>query len=134
MKYDKPSQVNALVLAYLGDAYFELLVREYLINETVISKPNDFQKNAVKLVSATSQQEFVMKAIEQNWINDEEILIYKRGRNTKSGTKNESSAHRHSTGFEAIIGQYYLENKFDRIQEIFTLYKNYFYETKTEQI
>lgn len=130
MKYDNPAHVNALVLAYLGDAYFELLVREYLIKETAISKPNDFQKNAVQLVSATSQQAFVMEAMEQGWLSDEEIVIYKRGRNTKSGTKNESSAHRHSTGFEAIIGQYYLEGKFERINTLFALYKEYFDEIK----
>lgn len=114
--------INPLVLAYLGDAIFEVLVREYLIKETDIAKPNDYQKQAVSFVSATAQMEFMKKAIDENWLTEEEIDIYKRGRNTKSG-KNETVAHSHSTGFEAIIGQLYLEGNMTRIEEIFLMYK-----------
>lgn len=132
MNYTNPAHVNALVLAYLGDAYFELLVRDYLIKKTTISKPNDFQKVAIKLVSATSHELFIKEAMSKLWLSDEEIVIYKRGRNTKGNTKNETSAHRHSTGFEAIIGQYYLEENFDRINELFDMFIGYFSETIVE--
>lgn len=114
--------INPLILAYLGDAIFEVLVREYLIKETDIAKPNEYQKQAVNFVSATAQMEFMKQAIHKEWLTEKEIDIYKRGRNTKSG-KNETVAHSHSTGFEAIIGQLYLEGNTTRIEEIFTMYK-----------
>lgn len=118
----RPDLLNPLILAYLGDAIFEVMVREYLIKHTDITKPNDYQQAAIQFVSATAQMEFMQKAIEENWLSEKEVDIYKRGRNTKGG-KNETVAHSHSTGFEAIIGQLYLEENTDRIDEIFTLYK-----------
>lgn len=119
----RPDLLNPLVLAYLGDAIFEVMVREYLIKHTDITKPNDYQQAAIQFVSAAAQMEFVKRAVEENWLTEKEIDIYKRGRNTKSG-KNETVAHSHSTGFEAIIGQLYLEENMDRITELFTLYKS----------
>lgn len=114
--------LNPLILAYLGDAIFEVIVREYLIKETDITKPNEYQRAAVQFVSATAQMTFMQKAMDSGWLTEKEIDIYKRGRNTKGG-KNETVAHSHSTGFEAIIGQLYLEENMGRIKEIFTLYK-----------
>ena len=119
----RPELLNPLILAYLGDAIFEVMVREYLIKETDITKPNDYQQAAVQFVSATAQMDFMKKAMHENWLTEKEIDIYKRGRNTKSG-KNETVAHSHSTGFEAIVGQLYLEENIDRIDELFTLYKS----------
>ena len=119
-----PDFINPMVLAYLGDSVFELLVREYLIVESVYIKPNDLQKQAIKYVSAPSHKSFVFYAMENNLLTEKEITIYKRGRNTKN-TKNETSDHRHSTGFEAIIGQLYLEKNKERINEIFALYKDF---------
>lgn len=118
----RPDLLNPLILAYLGDAVFEVMVREYLIRHTDITKPNDYQQAAIQFVSAIAQMEFMQKAMQENWLSEKEISIYKRGRNTKGG-KNETVAHSHSTGFEAIIGQLYLEEDFDRIDELFSLYK-----------
>lgn len=120
----RPDLINSLVLAYLGDSVFELIVREYLIKETNIAKPNDFQTAAKEFVSATSHMDFMDEAIREKWLDEREIDIYKRGRNTK-GYKNETVAHSHSTGFEAIIGQLYLEENQVRINEIFNLYKKF---------
>ncbi len=119
----RPELINALTLAYLGDAYFELLVREYLIRETDISKSYEYQKNAIVFVNAKSHMAFMYYAMENQLLSEKEIDIYKRGRNSKSGSKNETVAHSHSTGFEAIIGHLYLEDNKERIQEIFELYK-----------
>ncbi len=121
----RPELINALTLAYLGDAYFELLVREYLIRETDVSKSYDYQKHAITFVSAKSHMAFMKKAMEEDWLTESEIDIYKRGRNSKSKSKNETIAHSHSTGFEAIIGHLYLNKELDRIQEIFEIYKKF---------
>lgn len=120
----RPDLINATVLAYLGDSIFEVLVRDYLVKDSGLVKPNDLQREAVKYVSASSHAMFMHEMIKENFFSDEEVGIYKRGRNTKGG-KNESLDHMHSTGFEAIIGTLYLKEDLDRIKEIFDRYKQY---------
>lgn len=114
--------MNPMILAYLGDAIFELMVREYLVVELKICKPNDLQNKAITYVSANAQRKFIEEALENNWLSDREIDMYKRGRNTKTG-KNETVSHSYSTGFEAIIGHLHLEGNMKRIAELFSLYK-----------
>lgn len=125
----QPDFINPMVLAYLGDAVFEVLVRQYLIVERNIVKPNDLQKEAIRYVSAVSHFQFMKEALKQNWLEEKEIDIYKRGRNTKN-TKTETNEHRHSTGFEAIIGTLYLQQNQKRIEEIFELYKEFILKQK----
>lgn len=120
----RPDLVNAAVLAYLGDAVFEVMVRDYLVKESGLAKTNDFQKEAVKYVSASSHAMFMHDMLGEDFFDEREIGIYKRGRNTK-GSKNESLEHLHSTGFEAIIGTLYLEKNYDRLELIFKRYKEY---------
>ena len=52
------NEINALVLAYLGDAIYEIYIRKYLIQKG-INKVNDLQKFAVNYVSAKSQASFL---------------------------------------------------------------------------
>lgn len=124
----KPELVNPLVLAYLGDGVFEVYVREHLIVERGISKPDLLQKEAILYVSAKAQSEFMKEAILNNWVSEEEIAIYKRGRNAKSTRvmKNTSVVvHNQSSGFEALIGHLYMKKQDERISEIFDLYKEF---------
>ena len=124
----KPELVNPLVLAYLGDGVFEVYVREHLIVERGISKPDLLQKEAIQYVSAKAQSEFMKEAILNNWVSEEEIAIYKRGRNAKSTRvmKNTSVVvHNQSSGFEALIGHLYMKKQDERISEIFDLYKEF---------
>lgn len=122
----RPELINPLALAYLGDGVFEVYVREYLIVEKEITKPDLLQKQAVQFVSAKAQAAFMKEAILNGWVDEEEIRIYKRGRNAKSTRvmKNTSViTHNQSSGFEALIGHLYLLKKDERIKEIFELYK-----------
>ena len=124
----RPDLMNPLVLAYLGDSVFEVYVREYLILEKQIVKTDLLQKEAVHFVSAKAHASFMKKALENNWLHEEEIRIYKRGRNTKDkrSLKNTSvRVHNQSTGFETLIGHLYLLNDEKRIQEIFDLFKEF---------
>ena len=124
----RPELVNPLVLAYLGDGVFEVYVREHLIVERGIVKPDLLQKEAILYVSAKAQSEFMKEAILNNWVSEEEIAIYKRGRNAKNTRvmKNTSVVvHNQSSGFEALIGHLYLKKKDERISEIFDLYKEF---------
>ncbi|MCI9585104.1 MAG: Mini-ribonuclease 3 [Bacilli bacterium] len=110
---------NSLVLAYLGDAIYEVYIRKYLISKG-ICKVNDLQKEAVKYVSAKSQSDFLEKMINDEFLTSDELIIVKRARNHKShGSKStDIVTYKRSTGLEALIG--YLELKGDegRILEI----------------
>lgn len=124
----RPELLNPLALAYLGDGVFEVYVREYLIVEKQITKPDLLQKEAIQFVSAKAQASFMKEAMIQHWLSEEEIAIYKRGRNAKNTRTMKNTSvitHNQSSGFEALIGHLYLLHQDDRILEIFELYKDY---------
>ena len=62
---------NALVLAYLGDAVFNVLTREYLV-KTFDYKPNKLNKMANLIVCAKNQAE-IMRCL-KNELNDEDSI------------------------------------------------------------
>ncbi len=124
----RPELVNPLALAYLGDGVFEVYVREYLLIEKQITKPDLLQRSATSFVSAKAQAAFMNEAILKGWVSEEEIVIYKRGRNAKSARvmKNTSvQVYHQSSGFESLIGHLYVLGNKERIIEIFELYKNF---------
>ena len=51
-------ELNSLALAYIGDAVYELRVREYLISKN-ICKVNELQKESIKFVSAKGQYQIL---------------------------------------------------------------------------
>lgn len=118
--------MNGLSLAYIGDAYFELLVRNYLI-ELNITKVNELHKEAIKFTSGESQARFINLFLENNILTDNEIEIYKKGRNSAtSHRKNLSSAeYQKATGFESLIGYLYKTNNIERIDFLFKLMIEY---------
>lgn len=103
---------NVLVLAYIGDAVYEVYIRNYLIKKNIV-KVDKLQKEAVKYVSAKSQRVFLGKLINQNFFNQEEIAIIKRSRNHKGNRHPKNTdiiTYKYATAFEAIIGYFYLTN------------------------
>ncbi len=116
---------NGLTLAYIGDAYYEMLVREYLI-EIGYTKVNDLHKHAINFTSGESQAKFVDYFLDNNILNDEEVEIYKKGRNQASSyRKNLSLAvYQKATGFESLFGWLYFSKSFDRLMMLFEIIKN----------
>lgn len=113
-------QINIITLAYLGDAVYEVYIRNHLINSG-IAKVEELQNEAIKYVSAKSQSKILNYLIQNNYLTNEEIQIVKRGRNYKreSHPKNtDIVTYKMATGFEALIGYLYLDNKKERIDEI----------------
>lgn len=113
--------INPLVLAYIGDAIYEVKVRKMLIDRK-INKVNDLQKESVRFVSAKGQASFVNKLLTSNVLTDTEIDMYKRGRNSKVNSHPHNTdiiTYKEATGFEAIIGYLYLTDNLDRIDELF---------------
>lgn len=112
--------INPLVLAYIGDAVYELEIRNKMIL-LGINKVNDLQKVCTKYVSAKGQSSFIEKFINKNILNEDEMDIYKRARNAhvKSHPANtDILTYKRATGFEALFGYLYLTKKYDRINEL----------------
>lgn len=114
----KPTEYSSLALAYLGDAVYELYVRNHLLEKGNFSV-NELHKGAVHYVKAKAQSDAVT-ALEPE-LTEEELRIYKRGRNAKPATlpKNANVGDYHrATGFEALIGYLYLEKNATRLYEL----------------
>lgn len=105
-------------LAFVGDAFYGLLVREMLAE---INRPSgELHSASVKLVKAGAQAE-AFKIIEP-LLGEEELAIYKRGRNThvNSIPKNATVGEYHSaTGVEALFGYLHLSDNDERARELF---------------
>lgn len=117
--------INLQQLSFLGDAVFELLVREYLIDKNVI-KLNELQNQTLLYVTAKRQAFFVEKLTELNVFSDEELDLIRKGRNIKThkSPKNcDIITYKYSTGFEVLIGYLYLNDK-NRLFEIFNIIVN----------
>ena len=110
---------NVLVLAYIGDAIYELIIRDYLINQS-FDKVNELQKKSIEYVSARKQSEFVKKLLDNNFFTLEEIDIIKRARNHKSHSNKSTDiiTYKNATSLEAIIGYHYLNKNLERVKEI----------------
>lgn len=114
------NQINALVLAYIGDAIYEVRVRKFLINKG-INKVNDLQKEAVNYVSARAQAAFLDDIMKRNLLSDDEIEVVKRARNAKSVSHPKSVdilTYKHATALEALIGYLYLTKNEERLNMI----------------
>ncbi|MFA5290603.1 MAG: ribonuclease III domain-containing protein [Candidatus Izemoplasmatales bacterium] len=113
--------LNGLALAYIGDAYFELKIREHLI-ASGLTKVNDLHHQAIRYTSALGQAQIMTWLLERG-LTDSEMTYYKRGRNAGSTHKPKNAdlaTYRHATGFEALFGYLYLENEHQRIDQIIT--------------
>lgn len=122
--------VNVITLAYLGDAIYEVYVREFLIRNGY-AKVELLQKKAIEYVSAKNQCRIINRLIDLNFLTEEEIEVFKRGRNYKRDSHPKNTdiiTYKNSTGFEAIIGYLYLEGKKERLEEIIRKILEEFYE------
>ncbi len=109
---------SPLVLAYIGDAVYEVMVRTRVINGGSI-QVNKLHKHSSRLVCAKAQADMV-KLLEEE-LTEEERAVFKRGRNAKSATtaKNASVVdYRWATGFEALLGWLFLSEQYKRLIEL----------------
>ena len=115
LKEADPASYSPLVLAYLGDAVYELAIRTLVVNEGN-RQVNKMHKESASLVKAGTQMEFLL-AIEDE-LTEEEKSVYRRGRNAKSVTMAKHATmkeYRTATGFEALIGYLYLQGRLERL-------------------
>ena len=111
---------NTTVLAYLGDAVYELKIREMLIDREESLRANNLHRKATRYVSARGQATAV-KNLMKDFLSDEELSLVKRARNHKTSSHPRGAdpvEYKLATGFEALIGELYLKGEMDRIDEI----------------
>lgn len=111
-------EMNALTLAYLGDAVYELWTRTHML-ELGYEKVQELHKQAVSYVCADTQAHILHALLPA--LNEEERQVVLRGRNAKGGhPKNvDVVTYRHATAFESLVGYWHLNKKSDRMQWAF---------------
>ena len=111
-------QLNALQLAYMGDAVWETIIRYDLVLQKL--KVHHLHQESVRRVNAGAQAEIL------TWIADSlserEAEIVRRGRNAHpkhTVPKNQQAEdYAVATGLEALFGYLYLSGQDERIESI----------------
>lgn len=114
-------EYSPLALAYIGDSIYDVIVRTVVV-ERGNRSANNLHKMAVKYVNAATQA--AMGDVLQEELTEEEMAVYRRGRNAKSYTKAKNATlndYRKATGVEALLGYLYLQDNMDRIIELVKL-------------
>lgn len=114
----KINELSPLTWAYVGDAVYELYIREHLVDNSKL-KPAKLHKESIKFVKASAQAK-ILQEIEDT-LTEREKEIVKRARNTKNHhlPKNaEVSDYMYSTAFEGLIGYLYLTKQEERLNQI----------------
>ncbi|NLJ76553.1 MAG: ribonuclease III [Peptococcaceae bacterium] len=113
----RPEDLPVLVLAYIGDAVYELVVRQHLIGAGLV-KVNMLHSETVKYVNAGAQSK-ALHALE-GMLTEEEASIVRRGRNARGPVPRSAGVieYRFSTALECLVGCLYLKGNVDRLDEI----------------
>ncbi len=114
------SLLSGLTLAYIGDAIYEVYIRDFLIRSGQ-TRPNQLHRLATHYVSAKAQHYLIEEMMKEDFLTEEEQAMYKRGRNAKSHTSAKNTSvfiYRSSTGFECLIGYLHLTGQKERLDEV----------------
>lgn len=111
-------EYSPLVLAYIGDTVYDLIIKSMIVNEGN-RQVHKLHEETSRYVQASAQS-LMMRAMQPH-LTEEEHAVYRRGRNAKSVSpaKNQTiTDYRRATGFEALIGYLYLEKEYERLTEL----------------
>ena len=109
------------MLAYVGDAVYEIAVRSLLVVSGKV-KIGKLHREAVGYVNASAQAE-ALRVLEGR-LTEPEAAVVRRGRNTKSPhtpRRADVLDYRHSTALECLLGYLFLKGEGDRLTEILEL-------------
>ena len=111
-------EINGLSLAYLGDAVWEIVVREHFI--ATGHKVNKLNKLAVNYVNAKGQSKIYKKIIEN--MEEKYKEAARKAKNTKIKSYPKTCTmdeYRDATAFEALVAALYIDGQMERIKQIF---------------
>ena len=122
LKYYNFMELNLKNYAHIGDAVWEVFIREKVIYKT--GNSNTMHKLTIEKVNGEYQSELLSKI--EPFLTDEEKDIVRRAKNipTSSARKISHCVHSCATGFEVLIGYNYINNK-KRLDEIFKQIENF---------
>lgn len=110
--------ISPLALAFIGDAIHTAFVRKQVLKGEK-DKLNTYNNKAKKYCNAGAQAKALDRM--QSILNEEENDIVRKTRNThnKHSSKNfDEKTYNKATSFEALIGYLYLNERFQRLQEL----------------
>lgn len=114
------NEINAGVLAYLGDSVYELKIRNYLVLKKRC-KANLLARESISYVSALNQANFLDVLISKNILTESELYTINRARNYKTNSKPKNTSikiYKKATALEALFGMLYILGDDKRINEI----------------
>lgn len=120
MTEDTIRRMNTTSLAYLGDAVYEIRIREMIVEKL----PHDAGKAhhaAVRYVSAESQAKAARQMMADGFLTEEEEALLKRARNHRTMSKPQHASakdYKLATGFEAVMGFLHLMGREERADEV----------------
>ncbi len=118
LKENDVRMYSPLVYAYIGDAVYGLVIRTIVVNRGNCPV-NKMHRASSGLVKASAQAELMQLIMEE--LTEEEMAIYRRGRNANSATTAKNATirdYRVATGFEALMGYLYLNGEKERLIEL----------------
>ena len=111
--------LSPLVLAYVGDAVYEIMARLYTLSSG--NQPvNKLNRKTRAVANAKAQAEMYFRI--RPLLTEEEGAVFHRGRNANSHTSAKNADiidYRHATGLEAVFGYLYLSGQRERAVELF---------------
>lgn len=110
--------IPSTTLAFIGDAYFSLLVRTIIL-EHCNAKPTKLHKITSQYVNAEAQSTLLDEILPK--LNDIESDVVRRARNAPNNTKSKHfglADYKRATALEALIGYLYLSDNNDRLNEL----------------
>lgn len=116
--FEELKLLSPQILAFVGDSVYSLYIRHKLISEKD-TKIKDLHSSTTNYVKAKGQSLFLDNIYKS--LTDEELQIFKRGRNFKTSNiaKNSTVAdYKKATGLECLIGYLYLAENFERLKDI----------------
>ena len=113
--------ISSLTLAYIGDSVFDLTIKTMVVGQGN-APVNKMHKKVSEIVKAHGQ--VLMYEAIKDILTEDESSVFKRGRNAKSYTSAKNATkidYRIATGYEALIGYLYLQDKMDRVLELINI-------------
>lgn len=115
-----PKMINTTALAYIGDAVYEVYVRQHVLEAGEIHV-DQLHHKAVGYVRADGQAKAVKYLMAENLLTEEELALVKRARNHKIASKPKNAnpvTYKLATAFEALVGYLHLCGEKDRLDQI----------------
>ncbi len=114
-----PRRTDTALLAYIGDAVYEVMIRSYVI-EYVHVKTDRLNRETVEYVKADSQARAMKEILAEDFLTDEERMLVKRARNRTSSSRSRGTGivqYKLATGLEALVGYLYQAGETERLKE-----------------